>query len=1059
MSADQLRTPNDLRRALDIPFSDEQLSAIAAPLEPGVIIAGAGSGKTTVMAARVVWLVGSGAVRADQVLGLTFTRKAAGELSHRVSKALSATGLASQTELDETMAQTVMTYDAFAGNLVAEHAPRIGIDPAQNLLSDASRYRLASEVVENSAAPLTTLTSWSQRTLVTQTLALDSAMTQHLVPAEQIERFTIGYRAQLDQAPGGRSGAYRAILNAELVADQRLELLHLVQAYRAAKEHFGWVEFGDRMAQAAQIAEQAPQVSAELRERYGVVLLDEYQDTSSAQARFLRALFSGQTAGEGRGHPVTAVGDPYQSIYGWRGAAASNIAQFPAAFPQADGSPAGVLTLRTNRRSGPEILAGANRIVERLHDDPAMPRLRGVDTSLRAADDAEHACVNTRHFTSIDDEFEWIADSIAQDLPPSGDISTAVLVRRNSHIEPLFRRLAARDVPVDIPGLSGLLELAPISELICTLRLLDDDGDNAALVQLLTSRRWRLGTGDLAALGRAAKQLSTDNETQHHEPTVLVDAMLQPHMDLSAEGERRVRALAGELKELRRHVHEPLVSLVRRIASMMFLGVELTADPGFAGQQMSTQLARFFQVVGEFTDLDGSARLSGFLAYVQSVLDEESGLEQVLPPVGRGVTLMTIHRAKGLEWDTVYLPALVKDTFPSKGRGVNWITGAGLLPARLRGDADSIPQLEEVTKQGLDAYKLSLREAGLFAEDRLAYVAVTRARRRLVATTHLWEPQAKAARSTSPYYMDLLPISGGEVPPAAERGDTNPVAAVPRVRPWPVADDPEQSALLASAADIARHAMGKPSTTASGPGDAETLSPDEEEHVAGWRHRMEKLVTAARQQAEDADALVAPTSLSASAFMGAQRNPEEFLASLRRPMPRRPSGGATVGTMFHDWVEARFRATSGQLIDDSELITDALPAAETQDLRRFEELCRCFVAGAYADRIPHRVEVPFVLVLGEQQIRGRIDAVYRLDGDGQYLYQVVDWKTSNKPANVLQLALYRLAWAQVCGIDPDRVQAVFHYVASGRTDAPGDLPGREELERMAKNLPGARDGG
>ena len=242
MSGRTVERPEDLREILSIPFSDEQLAVIAAPLEPGVVIAAAGSGKTTVMAARVVWLVGTGQVRADQVLGLTFTRKAAAELSNRVTTALSGSGIIDAAALENSEAQTVTTYDSFAGQLVSEHAPRIGIDPAEHRLTDATRYRLAAQVVAANEFPLV---EWNDRRLIGALLGLDTMMTQHMVTGQRIEEFTADYVGGLDEAPLWRGAPYRAVVDAERVAAERLELLGLVESYRRAKDRLGWVEFAD----------------------------------------------------------------------------------------------------------------------------------------------------------------------------------------------------------------------------------------------------------------------------------------------------------------------------------------------------------------------------------------------------------------------------------------------------------------------------------------------------------------------------------------------------------------------------------------------------------------------------------------------------------------------------------------------------------------------------------------------------------------------------------------------------------------------------------------------
>ena len=136
--------PTDLRSLLGIDFTDEQLAAATAPLEPGLVVAGAGSGKTSVMAARVVWLVATEQVAPEQVLGLTFTNKAAAELAGRVRGALLAAGVGGAYDDGEPV---VSTYHAFAGRLVTDYALRIGVEPRSRLLADATRYQLAGRVL------------------------------------------------------------------------------------------------------------------------------------------------------------------------------------------------------------------------------------------------------------------------------------------------------------------------------------------------------------------------------------------------------------------------------------------------------------------------------------------------------------------------------------------------------------------------------------------------------------------------------------------------------------------------------------------------------------------------------------------------------------------------------------------------------------------------------------------------------------------------------------------------------------------------------------------------
>ena len=517
----RLDSAADLIDALGISFSDQQLEAITAPLEPGVIIAGAGSGKTTVMAARVVWLVGTGAVRPEEVLGLTFTRKAAAELSQRVRNALLRAGVIADRGVDESGEQLIMTYDAFAARLVAEHGLRLGYEADPTLISGATRYRLASRVVSAAAGPFEFISRLRPATVTERVLRLDADLQQHLVDVSDLDGHARDLLLGLASAPrNNRGNTYADIKKAIIAAQERLELASLVRLYQDLKRRLGVVEFADQMAIAARLATEVPQVSSAMRDAFRVVLLDEYQDTSAAQAIMLRGLFSGHVASDGRGHPVTAVGDPFQAIYGWRGAAASNIMTFAEDFPRLDGRPARRYALTINRRSGRTILDVANELSRPLRAEtdstiavraaPSEEGLEGLGL-LQAPEGTPSGVVRAATFDTWPEEISWIGDQIAG-LRDSGVVSrwadVAVLTRRNADIAPLYAELTTRDVPVEIVGLGGLLYLPEIMDITATLRLIDDVTANPDLIRLLTGPRWRVGPRDLGLLGRRARELA-----------------------------------------------------------------------------------------------------------------------------------------------------------------------------------------------------------------------------------------------------------------------------------------------------------------------------------------------------------------------------------------------------------------------------------------------------------------------------------------------------------------------------------------------------------------------
>ena len=1062
MSGRTLERPEQVSEALGIPFSEEQLAAITAPLEPGVIIAGAGSGKTTVMAARVVWLVGTGLVRPDQVLGLTFTRKAAGELAHRVRTALVTAGVLRQGT-DEQGEEVIMTYDAFAGCLLAEHGQRIGAETDPVMISGADRFRLADKVVRDAPGPFRYLSRLRPASLGPRVLDLDSALSSHLVTTDQVRANAAVVLDQLRQAaPNRRGDVYASVRDAIAAVGERLELLDLVDAYADLKRSRGLVEFADQMALAARIVSEVPAVAPMVRRQFRAVLLDEYQDTSSAQAKLLQGLFS---TGSGQGHPVTAVGDPFQAIYGWRGAAASNILHFHADFPRPE-SAAARFQLTVNRRSGQKILDVANSLADPLRHDPMLRRHddtgEGTPRPLVAPADRPGGEVRTAGFATWPDEVAWVADRIV-DLQEQGRLAEwkdcAVLLRRNRDMGDMFRALTERDVPTEIVGLGGLLDLPEVADVVDTLRLVDDVTANPSTVRLLTGPRWRIGDRDLALLGRRARDLARTRqdagplegerdlfsdlesavaETDTADIVSLLDAVDEPgDLGYSDEARERLVRFSRELARLRRHGDEPVLDQVRRVISLLGLDIELAS--GLLGTPGADQLAAFTDAVAGFVDVDADATLSGMLAWLDAERDHAVGLEQATPSERNSVKLLTVHRAKGLEWEVVFLPGLADTVFPSDRVTDNWVRKASALPAPLRGDADSIPQVSSLDDKGMKDYADQLKSEARMAEDRLAYVAVTRARELLVATTHRWRAKVARPRKPSDYFAAIEAESTrqGNVDSVLPPEDgPHPLDGGDRVMEWPAPPDPEllrrrrETAAMVEEARHAREVHGSWQDPAG-------LSAAESELVASWDATLELL------EAEASGALRAvplPETLSASMLVAAARDPEDFARQLVRPMPRPVSEAAVLGTRFHAWVERHYGLH--QLTDSLVDVEEVEPITSDE---RFERLKESFLASEWADQVPIAVETPFTLVLGGRVIRGQIDAAFSAPGPDHDVL-LVDWKTSERPADDVQLAIYREAWARAHGVDPGRVDAIFVHIASGQVQRPHRLATREELE-------------
>jgi DNA helicase-2/ATP-dependent DNA helicase PcrA len=603
---------------------------------------------------------------------------------------------------------------------------------------------------------------------------------------------------------------------------------------------------------------------------------------------------------------------------------------------------------------------------------------------------------------------------------------------------------------VEIVGLGGLLGLPEVAPLVATLRVIDDVTANPDVAALLTGPRWALGLGDLEALGARARRLAAASagprgltEALEHavtqadpgEVVCLLDAVADPgDAPLTDEGRRRVRAFHAEISMLRRHAAEPVADLVTRVVSTLGLEAEL-----LAGGRQTSQVARFVAEVASYVDVDGDGTLSGLLAYLDAEEDFGEGLLQAVPTEADSVKLMTVHRAKGLEWDTVYLPSLVDKVFPSEARSGVWPTRAMTLPAPLRGDASSVPQLRDYTKAGLAEYRDALKADHRLSEDRLAYVAATRAKEVLIVSSHIWTPGNVRPRGESPYFAVIKEVTqalGTHIDAATRGADHNPVPAEPVRALWPASFDEHVTAARRDGAQLVWQAADVLAARAQEPDEwaweSGTLSAEDAALIESWDESAEHLTQLISRRHDRTVEL--PEGLSATALMALHNDPDQFATSLLRRMPRQPSLAARVGSRFHEWLQDRF-GLPAELEEQS--------AEGSPDSEELVRLVRAFEAGQFANRTPIGVEVPFLMNWGPHVLRGRIDAVYAWPHDGLE-YLVVDWKTSTRAADPLQLAVYRQAWAEARGVDPSRVGAAFYHVLTDHlrfVDAPASLIG------------------
>lgn len=1084
-------SPTDLARALGVfPPTDEQAAVIAAPPGPMVVIAGAGAGKTETMAARVVWLIANGYAEPGQVLGLTFTRKAAGQLLRRVRSRLarlSGVGL----DIDgPTVAAAgnpvVSTYHAFAGSLLRDYGLLLPVEPDTRLLSETESWQLAFDVVNGYRGELAI--EKTPAAVTSMVLRLWGHLTEHLVDTRQLRDTHVELDRLVHALPAGPyqrdHGPGQWLLRLLAAQTERAALVPLLDALQERMRAAKVMDFGVQMASAARLAAAFPQVGQDLRARYRVVLLDEYQDTGHAQRVALSALFGG---GVDDGLALTAVGDPIQSIYGWRGASATNLPRFTTDFPRSDGSPAQTLQLRTSWRNPPRTLQVANAI-------SAEARRRSVAVhALRPRPDAPPGTVRCALLADVGTERAWIADHIcelyrrAETLgvsPPTA----AVLVRRNADAAPIADAFRARGIPVEVVGLAGLLSVPEVADVVAMLRLVADPTAGAAAMRVLTGPRWRLGGRDIAALWQRAlalgwtptgEDLSPESIARAAGPNAdtpcLADAISDPGpADLySPGGYRRITALAAELRALRGRLGHSLPELVAEVRRMLGIDCEARAAAGIsAGWTGAEHLDAFADVVAGYAERTGAAdawaTVTGLLAFLDVAESVENGLSPAPVAVARDrVQVLTVHSAKGLEWHVVAVAHLSGGTFPSTASRSTWLTDAAELPPLLRGDrapagALGIPVLDvsDVTNRKQLSDKISehrrqLEQRRVDEERRLLYVAITRAEDTLLVSGHHWASTGIKPRGPSEFLCELKEVidhsaAAGDPcgvveqwAPAPVNGEPNPLRDNVVEAVWPA--DP----LAKRRGDVERGAALVRDAMAGGTAAAEA-------DVEDWAADVDALL-AERKRSMRPPARTLPAQISVSGLVDLARDPDGAARRLLHRLPSRPDPNAVLGNVFHDWVQKYYGA---------ELLFDLgdLPGAADAEVGRAPELAalqKAFAASPWAARTPVAVEVPFETPIGDTLVRGRIDAVFA-DSDGGAT--VVDWKTGEPPRGseavrrvAVQLAVYRLAWAALSGVPASSVRTAFYYVRTGATVTPQELPDVAELVTLLAELREGRD--
>lgn len=1076
----QCLTPAQLFTALGEKHmpTDQQEKVITAPLKPTLVVAGAGSGKTATMSARVTYLVASGQVDPSQVLGLTFTRKATHELRERIENRLGQLYRypgwtpSSSNDTQELTAvageATVATYNSFAGSLVREWGLEVGLETDTAVLTPASSWQIMYELMENWGQefeePFSSLDSATELAL-----QVANSLNENLLSVAEARELMADLSQNLKDLRSVR-GAAKAIDAKSLPAmTKRIQVLDLVERYIDYKRENSLVDFGDQVALACRIVTDervGPRVIAQYRDRFKAVLLDEFQDTSVAQTILLSSLFAGCG--------VVAVGDPNQAIYGWRGASSAALGQFHRHFSNGAGP---VLQLSTAWRNDPQILQAANRIsdplrasgqvkVEKLVKRPGVGDERGKVWAARVQDGLAEA--------------ELIAKFLAQRWSPSK--SMAVLCRTRSQFTPIVAALIERGIPVEVVGLGGLLDVPEVADVRALMsvaldptsadrlmRLIDLVGIDAADLDVVWSFARELVNARASAGQSSAEPLLAEALSEIVVNFGAFEAFCKKYAcALSPAGLYQAKRLGRILQEANGAANLELVDFISWAERALGLDVEAAArvDVNEVGARA---LAALRAQATSFKSQNPEAGAQVFLGWLNAAQDQERGLElpEVEPAPG-AVQVLTVHASKGLEWDIVVVPGLVEANFPSyRSRpkedytllANSWITQVSEFPHTLRRDYDSLPPCPFIglsPQAGKDAilaageeYRSELGKWEVAEERRLAYVAYTRARSQLLLTTSHYAALSKTPKMTSRFLKELERSQMVQFLADDERDDdlSNRALDQSSVSVWPhqldalasleepgVADAPGQ-AVLGKQAGLSLRLRAAALVSAAGgcqgAGSEEALQIPEglAPQLDDWWRQARLLLQERQIRQENGQEIVLPSHLAATAM--AKVGKEDFIMSLRRPLPPPPSKAARLGTAFHEEMSQRLNS-EGTLLSLAEAGSDRLSPADRKQVNDWlDNVAELEILQGYS---PYATEIDQEIRLAGFNVRCRIDAVFKAVEKGRAQWLIVDWKTGGQRVRVDQLSLYVHAWAASQNVDISQVRAAYVYVQDGHVD-------------------------
>lgn len=652
---------------------NEAVEYVGGPL---LIVAGAGTGKTTVITEKISHLVRNGLAKPEEILALTFTDKAAEEMQTRVD-ALLDIGYA---ELQ------ISTFHAFCQELLERHGLDIGLP---------NRFKLATET-----------DAWllAHRHLYDMGLDYYRPLGNPARHLRELLRYFSKCKDELITTADYLIYAENVRLNSDEEQTERSRLSEIANAYHCYNQILldaATLDFGDLIFYGVKLLRDRPQILSVLQKRYRHILVDEFQDVNWSQYTLVRLLALSNVKGQMSNVQLTAVGDDDQSIYAFRGASVSNILRFKEDFPNAR-----EIVLNDNYRSSQEILDVAYKSIQRNNPDRLEAKL-SISKKLTAQNSKLKAGVTHFHLPTLDDEVRAVVREIARLKQENQDAAWddfAILARANSHAEPFVHALESAGIPYEFLASSGLFRQPVVLDCINFFAAVNDRFEPVAFYRLLRLPPLQMKENDIQTIAHMVKKKSIN-----YYEALKRAREFQLSDDGCAKADQLISIIHDGMK--RAQTEKPTIVLYQFLEQSGYLA-HLAREEGRGNRAMIRaihHLKQFFDFLARLEQTVAGMTVAQAVEHIRRVV--ESGDEGKLyqpDDTPDSVNIMTVHGSKGLEFRYVFVVNLVEDRFP----------------ARRRGEAIELPN-------ALIKEKLTAGDCHIQEERRLFYVAMTRAKERL----------------------------------------------------------------------------------------------------------------------------------------------------------------------------------------------------------------------------------------------------------------------------------------------------------------------------------------